>query len=164
MQRTHVLILVACLGQISNGTIFGIRIVDAPNNGGGSYGAPPKPSYGSQGGGGNILQGVQNIKAGALRAGAGGLRLKVGPVFLPVRHLWHQGDIFYGGANALDQTANGLSPASTPQRLRRPSFQQFQQSQQSQQSQQVEIILGTYYDSICFSLTLVTSETLSMGC
>ena len=58
-------------------TIFGIRIVDAPARG--SYGAP-KPSYG--GGPPNILDGaingVSNLKAGALRGGASALRFKVG--------------------------------------------------------------------------------------
>ena len=45
-----------------------------------------------------------------------------------------QGDVFYGGANALDQTANTLSPSSSQQlrsnQLRRPPFQQFQQQSQ----------------------------------
>ena len=49
--------------------------------------------------------------------------------------LFFQGDLFYGGANALDQTANTLSPSSSQplrsNQLRRPPFQQqFQQSQQ----------------------------------
>jgi hypothetical protein len=54
--------------------------------------------------------------------------------------LYNQGDVFYGGANALDQTANGLSPSSAPLRsnqLQRPQFQQQFQQQQFQQSQQV---------------------------
>merc|ERR1712088_21378 len=67
-----------------------------------------------------ILDGVSNLKAGALRGGASALRFK--------------GDVFYGGANALDQTANALSPSSSQplrsNQLRRPPFQQFQQSQQ----------------------------------
>jgi len=58
-------------------TIFGIRIVDAPARP--SYGPPNqsnKPSYG--GGPPNILDGVSNLKAGALRGVGGALRFKVG--------------------------------------------------------------------------------------
>lgn len=118
MQDLHLLFLV-CLSPATRATIFGIRIVDAPAGGRPSYGAPPSTSYGPQKP--NIFQGVSNLKAEALRGGAGALRFK--------------GDVFYGGANALDQTANSLSPTSSQLRanqLRRPqqSQQQFRQSQQ----------------------------------
>ena len=58
-------------------TIFGIRIVDAPARP--SYGPPNqsnKPSYG--GGTPNILGGVSDLKAGALRGVGSALRFKVG--------------------------------------------------------------------------------------
>jgi len=129
MQTFHplpILLLAIAFSSLSHAepspTIFGIRIVDAPARP--SYGAP-KPSYGAGGLAGlagppNILEGVSSLKAGALRGGASALRFK--------------GDVFYGGANALDQTANALSPSSSQplrsNQLRRPPFQQFPQSQQ----------------------------------
>ena len=62
-----------------------------------------------------------------------GLRLDEGKSDFTICFFF-QGDVFYGGANALDQTANSLSPSSNQplrsNQLRRPPFQQFQQSQQ----------------------------------
>jgi len=101
MKKTNLVVILGCLltvSHIATGTIFGIRIVDAPQSRDPHYGAPQsyKPQYKP-----NLIDGISNLKAGALRTGANALRFK--------------GDVFYGGADALDQTANQFSPAPRQQ-------------------------------------------------
>ena len=90
-------------------TIFGIRIVDAPARP--SY----KPQYKP-----NLLDSVTGLKAGALRTGANALRFKVprrGENICIMRPKYFQGDQFYNGAQLLDSTANGFSPAPQSSQL-----------------------------------------------
>jgi len=97
----HFLAYLSIFIKTTKGTIFGIRIVDAPQSREPQYHQPQyqpsyKPHYKP-----NIIDGISNLKAGALRTGANALRFK--------------GDVLYGGADALDQTANQFSPAPRQQ-------------------------------------------------
>lgn len=112
-----VLGVLSTVTQLTTGTIFGIRIVDAPQSREPQYSAPQsyKPQYKP-----NLINGFSNLKAGALRTGANALRFK--------------GDLFYGGADTLDQTANQFSPAPRQQQsaqfhLRPPPIQSHQTHQ-----------------------------------
>jgi len=99
MKLSAGLLLTVTLLQKTDGTIFGIRIRDAPQQ---QYRPQYKPQYKP-----NIFDGVAGLKAGALRSGANALRFK--------------GDVFHNGANILDNTANGFSPS---QELRNQALQQ----------------------------------------
>jgi len=107
MERTgSIVVFLLAIIHSTSGTIFGIRIRDASPDGG--YGAPQpppntgyqQPKYNPYKQNPNILSGItglkQELKEGALRAGSNALRFK--------------GDLFYGGADALDGAANRLNP------------------------------------------------------
>ena len=62
------------------------------------------------------MDGISNLKAGALRSGANALRFKVWITHKTILRIQmpSQGDVLYNGADSLDNAANNLSPTPPP--------------------------------------------------